>query len=372
MTVFALSLASLALFIGVWGTRNRASVTILYSFTGEKDGEFPFTKLLEAGDGGFYGSTYQGGAGNEGAIFRLTTNGTITILDSVAGTKGAVVQTKDFNLYGVSWNGGTYRKGSVFRISTNGGFTVLYSFTGANDGETPSAGLVQGDDLGLYGATFRGGSHGNGTIFRITTNSVLTVIYSFKSRADGDSPYGRLVKGTDGVLYGTTSHGGPNNRGAVFKITTNGTFTIMHAFTADDGGSGPLEALLEAPDGDLYGDTMGNMYENGALFKINKNGKFTILHTFQGKNDHDPGELVAGQDGYLYTTTRSSGRYHHGAIVRIGTNGAFTVLHSFRGAPDGSEPQASLVRGSDGYFYGTTGAGGVHEHGTIFRLVIPH
>jgi uncharacterized repeat protein (TIGR03803 family) len=100
--------------------------------------------------------------------------------------------------------------------------TTLYSFTGTNDGGGPT-GLVQGSDGNFYGTTGQGGgTHTNGTVFKISPNGALTSLYSFKPPMDGANPEAALVQGSDGNFYGTTYGGGAGGAGTVFRLTVAG------------------------------------------------------------------------------------------------------------------------------------------------------
>jgi uncharacterized repeat protein (TIGR03803 family) len=96
------------------------------------------------------------------------------------------VQGSDGYFYGTS-NGGTHGAGTVFKISTNGALTTLYAFGSityasgeALDGMCPSAALVQGRDGNFYGTTYQGGTYGYGIVFRLTIvpEPQLTIIPS--------------------------------------------------------------------------------------------------------------------------------------------------------------------------------------------------
>src|SRR4029077_9182656 len=122
--------------------------------------------------------------------------------------------------------GGVSNVGTVFRISTNGAFTSLLSFTNGN-GAKPFAQLMRGLDGNLYGTTTAGGSDDtNGTVFKMTTNGVLTTLTSFHI-TNGAVPNAELIQGIDGGLYGTTVNGGLSNLGTAFRITTNGALTTL-------------------------------------------------------------------------------------------------------------------------------------------------
>jgi uncharacterized repeat protein (TIGR03803 family) len=126
-----------------------------------------------------------------------------------------LVQASDGNFYGTTYDGGTNNFGTVFKISTEGAFTSLYSFTiGLNDGVGPRAGLVQGSDGNFYGTTTLFYGEFLGTVFQITSTGVLTALES------GLTPWSSaLVQGRDGSFYGTSELGGQGNAGTVFRLT---------------------------------------------------------------------------------------------------------------------------------------------------------
>ena len=138
------------------------------------------------------------------------------------------MQGSDGSFYGTTSDGGNIialrgGAGTVFKISTNGAFTSLYLFTGGDDGLNPCAALVKGSDGYFYGTTALGGtrvgSYGSGTVFKISTNGVLTTLYSFTGGTNGLWPGAALVQGSDGSFYGTTQYGGQGGAGTVFRLT---------------------------------------------------------------------------------------------------------------------------------------------------------
>jgi uncharacterized repeat protein (TIGR03803 family) len=348
----------------------------LYSFTNSSVGYGPQAGLVQASDGNLYGTTYSGGAHFAGTVFKITTNGALTPLYSFTGgndgtePKAGLIQGSDGNLYGTTYFGGTNFSGTVFKITTNGVLTKLYSFTGGNDGGEPQAGLIQASDGSLYGTTYSGGTNFSGTVFKITTNGALTKLYSFTGGNDGSEPEAGLVQASDGSLYGTTYSGGTNFFGTIFKITTNGVLTRLYSFTDGNDGAWPEAGLVQASDGNLYGTTTaGGAYFSGTVFKITTNGVLTPLYSFTGGNDGNEPEagLLQGRDGSLYGTTYSGGTNFDGTVFKITTNGVLTSLYSFTGN-DGAWPKAGLVQASNGNFYGTTTAGGSAGLGTVFQL----
>src|SRR5262249_1373892 len=159
-----------------------------------------------------------------------------------------LLQATDGNFYGTTFAGGSHGSGTVYKLSLNGAFTNLYSFTGSNDGANPAAGLIQDSSGLLYGTTSTGGSHRVGTVFRLSTSGQFTNLVTF-DKTNGATPKAGLVQGPDGNFYGTTSAGGTDNQGTVFKLTPSGLFSARYSFTNRIDGGTPLGGLILAADG---------------------------------------------------------------------------------------------------------------------------
>ncbi len=353
------------------------TLTLLQSFAAGSGGHYPRTGLVQGSDGNFWGTTVDGGAGNLGTVFKISSAGALTTVASLsAGTDGFfpwanLVKGSDGDFYGTTQEGGPYNGGTVFKISSAGALTTLRPFTGATDGGRPSAGLVQGTDGDFYGTTTAGGSNGLGTVFKITPAGVLTTIRSFAGGSEGARPVASLVQASDLYLYGTTYEGGSSNLGTVFKISTAGALTTLYSFTGVSDGSGPYAGLIQGSDGNLYGTTSyWGPSGGGTVFRITPAGAMTVLHSFTALGDggYPNAGLVDGNDGYFYGTTLYGGQFNGGTVFGITPAGVLTTLYSFNPAgTDGFNPAAFLVQGSDGSFYGTTD-GGDAAGGTVFRI----
>ena len=366
------------------------TLTTLHNFAGRpNDGAKALAGLVQGTDGNFYGTTRNGGSSDKGTVFRITANGTITILHSFAGTDGqdpedGLIQARDGNFYGTTSIGGSGGSGgTVFKITPGGTLTTLATFDGQGGPEFPESGLIQARDGNFYGTTDLGGTHfGNGTVYRITPNGTVTTLYSFScSDSSGCRPVGGLVQGSDGNFYGTTSQGGSgSNGGAVFKITSNGTVTTLYSFCSLNNcadGNDSLASLIQASDGNFYGTTNGGgAHSAGTVFKITPEGTLTTLYSFcvSGSPCADgngpEGSLVQGSDGNFYGSTYLGGANNVGSIFQVTPQGALTTLHSFNGG-DGAAPYDGLVEATDGNFYGTTSTGGSSGDGTVFQLTPP-
>jgi uncharacterized repeat protein (TIGR03803 family) len=292
---------------------------------------------------------------------------------------GSLVQGTDGNLYGTTELAGNQNAGTVFRVTPDGTLTSIYTFCSqprCADGSSPYAGLLLGTDGNFYGGTSQAGPNSAGTIFRITSGGVLTTLYSFCSQpgcADGNGSYAGLIQGTDGNFYGSAGAYLSPNQGTVFKLTPAGKLTTLHTFTGADGILPGM--LLQATDGNFYGTTPlggassacgGAFMGCGTIFKITSGGTFTILHNFLGgaSGNRPQDGLIQGADGNLYGTTLEGGTHHPsscswgcGIAFKISTSGTFTALHDFDAA-DGSYPTSPLMLATDGNYYGTTSAGG--------------
>ncbi len=232
---------------------------------------------------------------------------------------------------------------------------VLHSF--ATQEQLPH-GLIQASDGNFYGTTSYGGANGLGSVFKVTPTGTLTTLYSFRG-VDGSFPQAHdLVQGVDGNLYGTTSRGGPGDDGTVFKITPEGILATLHSFNGVDG-SFPNANLVQGTDGNFYGTTAFggdrsiSVNGYGTVFSIAPTGALTTLHSFSWGDGAIPGTgLVQGTDGRFYGTTSLGGANGHGTFFRMEPDGMLTTLRSF--AVDAELPNDGLVKGADGSFYGTT------------------
>jgi len=279
---------------------------------------------------------------------------------------------------------------STSTASTTG--TTPPSSSQQTDGQVPMA-LIQATDGNFYGVTQGGGTNGVGTFFRLTTEGVETVLYSFAGgTADGAYPWG-LIQGSDGNFYGTTKEGGvqtcslPNSGGSgtttaacgvLFKVTSTGAESVVYFFTGQSDGSLPTGRLVQAGNGSLYGTAeFGGLVNTscpsgcGVVYQIPPGGTESALYSFKGTAASDgqaPTSVTQGTDGNLYGATISGGPGNFGTIFALTTGGTETILHSFLGTSDGSSPAAALIEGADGSFYGTAIFGGTAGAGTIFNV----
>ena len=305
----------------------------------------------------------------------------LEILHAMTGAQGFPVGTAvlapDGTVYGVTQYDGTFN-GSIFALHPDGagGFSyeLLYAFHFDEGGYQPQAGLLRGSDGLLYGTTTAMVGSGRGSVFRFDpATRTLTTLHAF-GLTDGDWPQGALIEGAGGVFYGTTRFGGDMNFGVVFRIDSPGSFTRLHSFSGSDGRH-PFGRLYLAANGDLYGTTSrGGFANEGTVFRIDSQGVFGVLHAFQGyptDGGVPKGGLTLAPDGKVYGTTEGGGTTGNGTLFRIVPPGTVEVVFEFQGS-DGSGPHADLaVSSGDGTLVGTTNSGGANDQGTVYRVTLP-
>lgn len=390
------------------------TLTLLYSFTGPPDGEWPLGIVLDS-QGNLYGSTELGGLPSCGpvarptvtcgTVFKLDTSGQETVLHRfTAGDgdgmipfgEGSVIRDSQGSLYGTTYYGGdlgcftdgeVYGCGMVFKLDPSGRETVLHIFEGASqgDGAAPTAPLVQ-DGLGnLYGTTSNGGDGqcnplfggppGCGTVFKIDTAGHETVLHRFVGgNGDGELPFAGLILDARGNLYGTTIFGGRYQYGTVFRVDPSGNETILYSFRGAGSGDGA------SPEGGLTGDAQGNLFGTtvdggnlncssispgcGTVFKLSASGQETVLYRFTGTgfDEHPFSTLVLDNAGSLYGVTAFEGS---GTAFKVDASGHESVLYSFN---NGEPFQLLAVPGQQGSFYGALYQSSNSGPGAIFKL----
>jgi len=300
---------------------------------------------------------------------------------------GIIAQGRDGNLYSSTAGGGCDVNGAAFKISPKGKLTVLHSFqlNVGGDGIVPLSGLTLGMDGDFWGTT-EGEDFNAGNIFKMTAAGKVTNFdntFGGTNDVDGFAPVAPPVQGMDGNFYGMTSYGGNRSKctygdagcGVIYKITPSGKFKVIWTFDQTNGGN-PDDPLVLGTDGNFYGTTVlggtvGTTFENsGVVFKVMPSGKYTVLHVFCSQTNCTDGAnpldgLVQGTDGNFYGTTEyggtGTGGFRQGVVFKITPAGKFTVLYNFcslASCTDGSNPYGGLVQATDGNFYGTTLAGG--------------
>jgi uncharacterized repeat protein (TIGR03803 family) len=354
------------------------------------DGTWPAAGLTSDGAGNFYGMTEEGGAFGYGEVFELSPNGSggwnETVLYSfTGGADGGFTYYSDVifdsvgNLYGTTTTGGANGLGVVFELSPVGASwteTVLYSFAGGADGAYPFVGVRMDPAGNLYGTTF-GSNFGTPTVFELSPSGggwTKQVIYSVAT-----SQYAALKMDAAGNIFGV-------GYSTAFELSPNGNGgwnpTVIHTFTGSPkDGSDPNGTPVLDQAGNLYGTTSeGGTDDEGTVYKLSpgRKGKWTerILHSFKGETKdggYPFGGIVFDAAGNMYGTTSEGGNYgNQGTVFKLVApvgRGSYRekVLWNFT-QTDGGYPYCSLILDSAGNLYGTTYYGGATGSGVVFEV----
>jgi uncharacterized repeat protein (TIGR03803 family) len=319
------------------------------------------------GSGGIY-EVFAGGGEVPLYSFHPATDGGLS--------QGSLTVDKSGNLYGANCAGGKFNNGTVYKLSTTNVFTVLHKFTGKADGSCPTGSMVM-DTLGnLYGTTFRGGKANSGTIFKLTPAGKLTTMYTFAGGTDGAFPQGGMALGAKGYLYGTTAQGGTFNEGTVFRVSLTGVHTVFWNFTGGADGSEPNGNVIFDKHGHICGTTLiGGDFGRGLIYVAWAN-TLTKIYSFADSTDGAlPGPVVRDKEGNLYGTTQQGGTNFLGTVfeVKLDPSVTKTILYSFTGGPnDGLDPSSGVILDKNGNLNGVTAGGGdedcVGGCGVVYRI----
>lgn len=392
-----------------------ASEQVVYAFKGGNDGSGP-TGIIQDSSGDLFGATFYGGSYGNGTIFELSPPAKYegkwrekilyTLGPGDIGASAGVIVDAAGNLYGTTWLGGATNNGSVFELSppkkrgSTWTFTTLYSFAGSADGSQPATPLTVDAAGDLYGTTQSGGSGncGCGTVFQLSPQPdgtwTETTLYNFP----GPNGYSAgslsgVTLDTIGALYGTTFIDSPaSNAGTVFQLKKDKKgrwhHRLLYAFDKSGvNGFWPTGNVVFDKSGVLYGATRGDALENcvgascGTVYQLTPTKKgpwiLTTLYEFAGGTDAsspDAGPILDAS-GNLVGTTTNGGDLNCdsgagcGAVYKLTQSGGTwneTILHAFSSGRDGSGP-GTLLLGAGDILYGLA-AFGAHGQGIVFEL----
>ncbi len=381
---------------------------VIYSFANGSDGAHPYAGATMSVAGSLYGTTYAGGRGL-GTIYQLKHQGSGWMVVPQYSFRGApndgadprskVVVGPDGNLYGTTFQGGTGCTGinppgcgTVFElkpakvgcITCTPTETVLYRFTGLADGSNPTGDIVFDSAGNIYGTAQIGGNiphcggEGCGVVYKLThagSGWTESVVYVFQpTGGDGFFPNGVVFK--SGALIGTTVSGGAHGYGAVFKVTTSGSESILYSLSGGNDGKNPAMGVTFDPAGNIYSaTTLGGVHSAGTVFEITRSGgSWSLTRTYDFTGIQGPSEdanLALDSAGNVYGTTAQDGSQNQGSVFKLTPSGGswtYGSLHDFTGGSDGGYALSSLIFDAAGNLYGTAVFGGTHGYGVVFEI----
>ena len=321
--------------------------------------------LMAASDGNLYGVTVDGNTTRGGGVFRVTPAGEVRLLGRLPANyvSGHLVEAADGNLYGSFLSPSTPGPDYIFKVTPAGEISVFHTFDPASEGFRPSP-IVTAPDGHLYGTTNAGGPSNTGTFYKLSLSGTLTVL-------NQSDKFGGLVLASDGNFFAFGSgqprdpHS-PSEISLLYRVTREGAVTLLHTLNR---GPFSLSAVSAGAAADLYGAYF-QPNDEGRIFRLTASGELATIYTFSSPSkDYPTSALVEAPDGNLYGTTREGGERGVGTVFRVTLSGERDVMTSFAGL-EGASPAAPLTLGLDGQLYGTTSAGGSFGNGTVFRMAL--
>lgn len=397
------SILVLALFFVAGADLHAQTGNILHVFgSGPSDGSAPQGLLTVDQAGNVYGSTPYGGHGTGicaaiggcGMVFRAVkhndafvytplyvfqgSDGGQPFAGVTLGSNGVVYGT---TLFGGGTGCGGNGCGVVFKLTPPPNLcrmvyctwdeTVIYKPSSGTDPSTFFSTVFVDNAGNVYGASFGGGSFGNGTVYKLAPAGdgtyTETTLYSFTGGSDGGEPTGDIAMDAAGNIYGTATYGGADGYGTVFKLVRSAgqySFQLLYTFTGQSDGAMPQGSVVLDSAGNLYGGTG----EGGGIFQITPSGSYSVIDT-QASFMEGPINIDAA--GNIYGTTYGGGQNDDGSAFKdTYSNGTWThhVLFSF-GGEFGGLPLSDVALDASGNMYVTSTFGGQHDQGTLVQVV---
>ena len=332
----------------------------------------PDGSMAMDGSGNLYGTTWEGAAGGDGTVFEwvkgssnVTTLASFNDLTNGGSPLAGLVMDSSGDLYGTTYRGGALQDGTVFELANGAASPTTLASLYYSDVEWPVGGLVIDSSGNLYGVATEGGSDGDGAIFELAKGNATVTVLADLDGSNGQYPEGTLIMDGSGNLYGTTLEGGANGYGTVFELAKGSSnVTALASFNGSTGY--PVAGVIMDSNGNLYGTTEDTVFE---LAKGSSNvAALALLDGFNGVGYYPEGRLIMDRSGNLYGATYSGGSNGDGTVFEyVNGSGTIKTLASFNGG-NGEYPRAGLIMDGSGNLYGTTSSGGASGDGTVFEL----
>ena len=376
------------------------TTTVLHSFTNGADGSTPIAGVTFDRAGNLYGTTSGNDGGRPGTVYKMSHVGGGWVLNTLysfnhhndpTGIYAGVVFGPDGALYGTGYGGAQFNLGAVFSlrppasvcksVSCPWTLTVLHSFDGS-DGTHPDLGNLVFDSAGnIYGTTYAGGAHVQGTVFELSRSNgwAETVLYSFAGGNDGSGPQNGVTFDSAGNLYGTANKGGGFGFGTVFELSPYGggwKETTLYSFSDGEDGANPVGGVVIDAQGNLYGTASASLAGRGSgtAWELSPEGGgwvFILLHSFTGPAYPGPqATLTLDAAGNLYGTSTYTGKgsgYGEAFKLTPSSNGWTYTSYEFDGITVRT-PVCPVALDANGNLYGTSVLGGSGDWGAVWEI----
>ena len=364
---------------------------VIYNFTNiGTDGATPYAGPTLDRAGNLFGTTNTGGRFGSGSVYELSPSGDSWTYRSMhsffgqadgAGPAFGSLAIWNGELFGTTEGGAFF--GTAFKVGPckNNNVcpeSVVHGFGLKTDGQEPIGGVVFDKAGNFYGTTLLGGTSGNGTVFQIKPSGIEHVLYSFTVGIDAVNPAAAVTVDDHGNLYGTTSFGGVNGVGAVYKLThtrSGWTESVLYSFQGLNDGQNPVGGLILDKAGNLYGGTFdGGANGGGTVYELSPSAggwNLTVLYSFTGGYGGLYNKLTFDTKGNLYGILNGESANGLGSVFKLTRHDGgwtYTDLHDFAGGSDGGLPYCQLAVDAQGNIFGTAFVGGSNNQGIVFEI----
>jgi uncharacterized repeat protein (TIGR03803 family) len=279
-------------------------------------------------------------------------------------------QGRNGALYG-STRGSSGSSGALFQLATIGTLRFPYTFSSATGGE-PNGGVILATDGNLYGTTTLGGNNGNGVLYRLSPTGAYTVLHDFANGSDGANPVYAPIEGSDRNIYGITTPNSASSAVLYKYAPSTSTFSTLYTFGEPAASEYPT-SLIQAANGNLYGTVSGGIC--GEIFELTTSGalvwsyNFTCPKVGQAAGGSAPVQMLQASDGNFYGATLNGGSsLGYGVIFKLDQMGNVSVIYTFPNSGQYGAAPVGLTEGTDGNIYGATIGAGKYRGGTLFQL----
>ncbi len=356
-------------------------IDVLFSFDEESGMSPVFDNLLKVNDSIYIGTT-NNDLNKQGTIFEYNnSNNTVKKIfnfdmKGVGGTPYSnMIKAYNGIFYGTCALGGKYNKGTLYSFNyEKNDIQKIIDFNGSYNGGVPMSRLFEHNKK-LYGTTKAGGKYGKGTLFEFDIETKkMKVLNEFFDQESGAYPVSGVFMYKD-KLYGTTSSGGDFDQGTIYEYDLEkNKLTILYSFEKDTGFMPWAGLPIQFEDGYFYGCTpQGGAQDLGVLYRFNlESNKYEVLFEFDYEKGANPYGYLVNYKNKIVGTSSEGGIHNDGTIFQFDPiNNKFSIIYSFDGEKDGSNSSGSLLyMEKEQVFIGYTREGGSNNGGTLFKIKI--
>jgi uncharacterized repeat protein (TIGR03803 family) len=344
---------------------------------------YPYSSLIEDSNGNLWGTTTFGGPSGSGNVFKYNlASNTFSLMGNFPYSTngyycwGHLSFAPNGKLYGLTEKGGNMDKGVIFEFDPSTNALILKtSFNVMNGANGRGSLLLEGSKF--YGVTSKGGTNDRGVLFEYDylTNTITKLHDFYSNTIEGMYPYGRLAKGSDGMLYGTAYSGGMNSKGIIFQFntTTNSYTKTIDLGSSSFAGTNPVGNMILASSGKLMGMTkLGGKGDKGVFYAYdpatnNIEKKFEFSSPINGINPF--AGLTKSSNGKIYGVMNSGGNSNYGIIYEYdASTNSYSKILDLPGGVSGSDPKSALLEATNGKYYGLTTIGGLNAQGVLYEF----